>query len=159
MGGVDPDNYTSQVLKQIEKTKIDGLKEIIVLLGETAPHLGDIKRQAKTMTIKTKVKANVSNMAEIMANADLAIGAAGATTWERSCLGLPTIQLVIAENQRQIANALAKDYIVLLMGSIQQLPTIVLEARLKIECLIKNASMIVDGQGLERVVKTVMERN
>jgi UDP-2,4-diacetamido-2,4,6-trideoxy-beta-L-altropyranose hydrolase len=47
-------------------------------------------------------------MAELMANADIAIGASGATTWERCCLGLPTIQLVTAYNQEFIASKLNK---------------------------------------------------
>jgi spore coat polysaccharide biosynthesis predicted glycosyltransferase SpsG len=47
-------------------------------------------------------------MAELMANADIAIGASGATTWERCCLGLPTIQLVTAHNQEFIASKLNK---------------------------------------------------
>ena len=42
-----------------------------------------------------------------MCDSDLAIGAAGSTAWERCCLGLPTLQFVLAENQRSIANALS----------------------------------------------------
>jgi len=45
-------------------------------------------------------------MAELMRDADLAIGAAGTTSWERCCLGLPTIALVLAENQRSNLEAL-----------------------------------------------------
>lgn len=54
----------------------------------------------------TTVKVNVSDMAQLMADSDLAIGAAGATSWERCCLGLPTIMLVLADNQQQIATNL-----------------------------------------------------
>jgi len=39
-------------------------------------------------------------MAEVMAASDLAIGAAGSTSWERCCLGLPSIMVVLAKNQR-----------------------------------------------------------
>ena len=58
------------------------------------------------MQWRTVVKVGVNNMAEIMANSDLAIGAAGSTSWERCCLGLPTIMLVLANNQQVIASAL-----------------------------------------------------
>lgn len=44
----------------------------------------------------------VSNMAELMANADLCLGAGGTTTWERCFLSLPAIVTVVAENQIQI---------------------------------------------------------
>jgi predicted glycosyltransferase len=39
------------------------------------------------------------NIARLMTNADIAIGAGGTTTWERCCLGLPTIVLGLADNQ------------------------------------------------------------
>jgi len=41
-----------------------------------------------------------------MADSDLAIGAAGSTSWERCCLGLPTLLIVLAENQRDAARFL-----------------------------------------------------
>jgi RimJ/RimL family protein N-acetyltransferase len=41
-------------------------------------------------------------MAELMLNADLAVGAGGSATWERCCLGLPAIVFTVAENQRQL---------------------------------------------------------
>src|SRR5699024_10550121 len=62
-----------------------------------------VKAQAKLLPWETQVKSGVNNMAELMANSDLAIGAAGSTSWERCCLGLPTVMLVLAENQQQIA--------------------------------------------------------
>ena len=156
LGGVDPDNYTGQILSELPKTQLNKDIEIMVVMGATAPHLLSVKNQAQTMPIKTSVKINVSNMAEIMANADLAIGAAGATTWERCCLGLPTIQLVIAENQHQIAQALAKDHIVLLMENIQQLPGLVIEAKSQRTSLVENASKLLDGKGVNRVVSKIM---
>ena len=45
-------------------------------------------------------------MAQLMAESDLAIGAAGSTSWERCCLGLPSIIGIQAANQQYIANAL-----------------------------------------------------
>ena len=44
----------------------------------------------------------VSNMAELMANADLCLGAGGTTTWERCFLGMPAIVTAVAENQFQV---------------------------------------------------------
>ena len=47
------------------------------------------------------------NMGAVMAAADFAVGAAGTASWERCCLGLPAVVLVVAENQRAGAKALA----------------------------------------------------
>ena len=43
-----------------------------------------------------------------MMNADLSIGAGGSTSWERCCLGLPTLLFITAENQRVIAESLER---------------------------------------------------
>src|SRR5699024_4840914 len=52
---------------------------------------------------------NLPSLAPLMLKADLAIGAAGTTSWERCCLGLPTIIITVAENQQAIAKALDKN--------------------------------------------------
>ena len=54
------------------------------------------------------IHVDSDRMAELMRNADLAIGAAGTTSWERCCVGLPAIALVLAENQRPNADALER---------------------------------------------------
>ncbi|MGO3301043.1 MAG: UDP-2,4-diacetamido-2,4,6-trideoxy-beta-L-altropyranose hydrolase, partial [Pseudoalteromonas sp.] len=121
LGGADPDNYTLKVLAQLAKIQLTPQTKITVVMGTTAPHLESVKQQAIAMPVVTQVKVNVSNMAELMSNADLAIGAAGATTWERCCLGLPTIQLVIAENQRETALALSEIDAVKLIYNVEEL--------------------------------------
>jgi spore coat polysaccharide biosynthesis predicted glycosyltransferase SpsG len=46
-------------------------------------------------------------MAELMIHADLAIGAGGTSTWERCFLGLPSITIVVADNQLAVTAAVA----------------------------------------------------
>lgn len=157
MGGVDPDNYTGKILEQLAKMQLTPLTQITVVMGATAPHLEAVKQQAAAMPVTTQVKANVNNMAELMSNADLAIGAAGATTWERCCLGLPSIQLVIAENQRQIANALVKEKIIILLDKLEKLPSLVIEAILKINKLSQLSASSCDGKGALRMSRIILE--
>ena len=80
-------------------------------MGKTAPHLARVIASANKLPYRSEVKVDVDNMAELMANADIAIGASGGTTWERCCLGLPTIQLITAYNQEFIASKLNKYYV------------------------------------------------
>ena len=108
MGGVDQGNVTGRVLEELKNCDLPLDMEVTVIMGATAPHLELVRWQAKKMPYKTEVKLNVSNMAEIMANVDFAIGAAGVTTWERCCLGVPTIQLILAGNQKVIAEKIKK---------------------------------------------------
>lgn len=108
MGGVDKDNVTGKVL-QVLRTHENILPadlRISVVMGPHAPWLDQVRAQATDMPRPTTVVAGVSDMAARMADADLAIGAAGSTSWERCCLGLPSIQIVLAENQKAIAQAL-----------------------------------------------------
>ncbi|WP_313650352.1 UDP-2,4-diacetamido-2,4,6-trideoxy-beta-L-altropyranose hydrolase [Pseudomonas soli] len=106
MGGVDKDNATEQVLKALQVSDLPDDCMITVVMGSTAPWLASVRHQAKRMTWNTRVLVDVGDMAQLMVGSDLAIGAAGATSWERCCLGLPTIMMVLADNQRSIAHAL-----------------------------------------------------
>ena len=106
LGGVDKGNITTKILKSLINSSLPENTQITVVMGPTAPWVSDVKNQAEIMPWKTDVKVGVNNMAELMANSDLSIGAAGATSWERCCLGLPTIMVVLADNQKLIASKL-----------------------------------------------------
>lgn len=108
LGGVDKDNVTGQVLEALKQWDLPDGCEISVIMGATAPWLNEVKVQANALPGPTEVVVNVSDMARRMSEADLAIGAAGSTSWERCCLGLPTLMLVLADNQREIAEALSR---------------------------------------------------
>ena len=102
MGGVDKDNATARVLDELRGCTLPANCRITVVMGGAAPWLDEVKTKIQDMPWRTRILENVDNMAQLMANSDLAIGAAGATSWERCCLGLPSIVLTIAENQRLI---------------------------------------------------------
>lgn len=115
MGGVDKDNAAGQVIDALRECLIPEDCRITVVMGATAPWLGDVTQRAKKMPVPTEIKVGVSNMAQLMAESDFAIGAAGATSWERCCLGLPTAMLVLAENQKYAARLLES------IGAVQML--------------------------------------
>jgi len=108
LGGSDKDNITEKVLNSLNQVKFPEAIKITVILGQASPHKDTIKLLARNMKHKTNVFVGVDNMAAIMAKADLAIGAAGTSAWERCCLGLPTLMLALADNQEGTAIALDK---------------------------------------------------
>lgn len=106
MGGVDRGNATGQVLDALKDCPLPVDCRITVVMGPHAPWLTQVREQAAQLPWSIKVLVNVSDMAKLMTDSDLAIGAAGSTSWERCCLGLPSILVVLAENQLPIAKAL-----------------------------------------------------
>ena len=158
MGGVDVDNVTGEVLKELKTCNLPSDMSIIVVMGGAAPHVENVRAVASTLPYKVEVKVDVDNMAEIMANADMAIGAAGATTWERCCLGLPTIQIVIAENQNTIAKSLVKKDAIKLLQDRKELSKMVSNATSWMKDVSDIAQQISDGLGLTRVMNSIIDK-
>jgi len=107
-GGVDVDNATGQVLEQLKNSRLPESIKIDVILSQQAPAMQEIKQQVEGHPWQITLHENVDNMAELMSNSDLCIGAAGSTCWERACLGLPTIMTSIADNQKHTVATLSQ---------------------------------------------------
>lgn len=158
MGGVDKDNATGQVLQALRQCTLPADCRITVVMGATAPGLEAVKTLAQDLPWSTRVLVGVSNMAQLMADSDVAIGAAGATSWERCCLGLPSAMMVLADNQQKAASLLESASAARTLG-----PGVDLETELAKfidelihsheyhRKLIENASKIADGTGCHRV--------
>lgn len=159
MGGVDKDNVTTQVLNALRNCALPTDCEITVVMGASAPWLGDVQQQAKTMRWSTTVRAGINNMAQLMADSDLAIGAAGGMSWERCCLGLPTIMIVLAENQTAVATGLAKigaarvvEFNEEFMHQLAISITEVGSSASQLLHMSQAASAVVNGKGLDKVL-------
>lgn len=164
MGGVDQPNATAEALKGL--CCCDALRshqvEIDVVMGATAPWLEDVRRQAASMPWPTRVHAGVANMAELMARCDLAIGAAGGTAWERCCLGLPSLLVVMADNQSVGARSLEASGAALVLGTVDEaaaaLPAAVdrVVRTAGLSAMAAAAARIVDGGGVDRVLNEMV---
>jgi len=102
-GGVDATDETSKAIAALDSLKENGeLDDVSVTVV-----VGDSNSRKETIADSCckagfKYLCQVSNMAQLMAEADLMLGAGGTTTWERCYLGLPAIVTAVAENQYQI---------------------------------------------------------
>ncbi|SFL62411.1 UDP-2,4-diacetamido-2,4,6-trideoxy-beta-L-altropyranose hydrolase [Halopseudomonas bauzanensis] len=159
MGGVDKDNATGQILTALATVELPADCTITVVMGSTAPWLETIRRQAARMPVATLVRSGVGNMAQLMADSDLAIGAAGATSWERCCLGLPAIMVVLATNQQQVAAGLQDAQAVRVVLASQDipltLPTLMkelLQSTGQLHQMSQAAAAVTDGTGVARVI-------
>jgi UDP-2,4-diacetamido-2,4,6-trideoxy-beta-L-altropyranose hydrolase len=159
MGGVDQTNATKQVLQALKTCPLPQGIRISVVMGLTAPWLLDVRELARQMPWSTKVVVNVSDMAQRMADSDLVIGAAGSTSWERCCLGVPTLLVVLAENQQIGAQGMEAAHAVRLIGGVNdiatQLPLAVAELieKERRSRMSHAASAVTDGRGVDKVVR------
>ena len=113
VGGSDKNNVAYNILKQLGNEF-----NIVVVLGSTSPYNQMVKNYSKGKNIRVIV--NAKNMAKLILEADLAIGASGSTNWERLCLGLPSLIFTVAENQIKYAKILDKFGLVKLLGDVHE---------------------------------------
>ncbi|MCG2579692.1 MAG: UDP-2,4-diacetamido-2,4,6-trideoxy-beta-L-altropyranose hydrolase [Marinobacter sp.] len=104
MGGSDPGNETEKAIKALSSPDLCHLV-IDVVLGANHPDPEGIAALCKARS-RVNIHQNLPGLAGLMVRADLMVGAGGATTWERMCLGLPSIIISIANNQTPTNRAL-----------------------------------------------------
>lgn len=113
-GGSDQSNETLKVLRAFEMVNNDNLN-VNVVVGKSNPNKEVIEKICLDNPV-FKFHCQTNNMAKLMVKSDLAIGAGGSTTWERCYLGLPTIVLIVAQNQSETTQALAEKGIIINLG-------------------------------------------
>jgi UDP-2,4-diacetamido-2,4,6-trideoxy-beta-L-altropyranose hydrolase/UDP-4-amino-4,6-dideoxy-N-acetyl-beta-L-altrosamine N-acetyltransferase len=156
LGGVDRDDVTGQVLDVLADAKLPDGSEVTVILGPHAPWAERVRSRAASMPVPCRMLLGVANMAQWMAEADLAVGAAGSSAWERCCLGLPALMVVLADNQRGVAEVLSARGAAMLMEGdrLDRLPDLLRELRAPgaLARMGARASDVCDGFGAGRVV-------
>jgi len=162
MGGSDSKNLTCLALNAIKRINFPEIS-IDIVIGSLNQYHKDIERLANKIP-NTSIHYNVENMAELMAASDLAVGSGGTTTWERCCVGLPTIMLTSAENQLTIAEELSKGGYVVYVGwhrsivenDIYEKLLFLLKNKELVKQLSLKVKRLVDGKGTMRVVNKLI---
>jgi len=99
-----------------------------------------------------------------MTHADVAIGAGGATTWERMCMGLPALVICLADNQRSTCEALSAAGLIQYAGDVRTVGQEEIAAGLA-ELMRDRDRLVdrsvrgrqcVDGQGASRVASVML---
>ena len=101
-GATDPTDLAS-VLNDAAETL--PAVAIDIAIGGAAPHLPRLRERA-ARSPRLHLHIDTTDMAGLMAVADLCLGAGGSTSGERCCLGLPTLLAVVADNQEGVARGL-----------------------------------------------------
>ena len=113
-GGEDRHNFTSRTVSAFLKLKRDDIM-LDVVVSSHSPHVAAIQELIQPHA-NIIVHDTLPSLALLMLQADLAIGGSGSTSWERCCLGLPSLVITLAENQKPIAAELNQRGLVRWLG-------------------------------------------
>lgn len=162
-GGADANADTLKVLTAIRKIDRPDLA-VDVVIGQANPHHEAIKSTSRDIP-NTQLYCQVDDMARLMADADLFIGSGGTSSWERCCLGLPSLVMAVADNQIEQSIALARVGAQIYLGRSDCISQAALVAAIvtaidsptQLREMSRSALMLVDGRGAERVVATMIQ--
>jgi len=155
-GGADRHNITGLALEGFLAL---GNHEITVdvVMNDASPHSQTVQNLVRNYP-NIILHGNIPSLAPLMLEGDLFIGASGATTWERCCLGLPALVVTLAENQKPIAKELDRRGLIYWIGDAETISLI--EIKRQLEKTInkdldiawsKSCMKLVDGFGANKV--------
>lgn len=165
-GGSDSFNLAGQLL--MEAMKYDALKEkeYHVVSGSLNPHIGEQQALAQKHE-NIHIHCNVTNMAELMAESEVALSAGGSTLYELCAMGVPVIAFSFAENQERLVQTFVKRGIAqyggnyrtdgnkMIQNTIAGLEKLCGDEALKTEYR-RKALQLVDGRGAERIAEALL---
>mgnify|MGYP000070724062 FL=1 len=135
-----------------------------VVIGSANPFKAEIKHLVEKHS-NAELHIQVTNMAEIMYSADIALGAGGITTWERMAIGLPSIVITVADNQVAFTRDLSQDGYIQWLGTADQVNENIIYRALRDAMLnpkkLRDQSVkcrkLVNGTGVEKVTKLLVK--
>jgi UDP-2,4-diacetamido-2,4,6-trideoxy-beta-L-altropyranose hydrolase len=159
LGGVDAHNVTLKVVQALQKNPIESLDGVIVIGGGN-PYRESLEAAVRNTPGRLRLVRDPADMSELMAWADLAIGASGTTSWELAFMGVPSLLIATADNQREVGESLDRKGVAKNLGWHEGLtvPHLAHAIREIAESRSIRAEMsrrgrdVVDGQGVGRVV-------
>ncbi len=158
-GGFDSANCTGHILDALELIDL-GAIQVDVVIGSLHRDRAVLESACSVSGYMCHVQTN--RMAELMSDADMAIGTGGSSAWERCCLGVPCLTLVVADNQRKLVHD-AGIAGILFAPEVSPAETEKLAEHIRSfidnsalrESMSANAMAIVDGFGADRVSRAL----
>jgi UDP-2,4-diacetamido-2,4,6-trideoxy-beta-L-altropyranose hydrolase len=156
-GGADQKNVTERVVAAfLGLERKDVIMDVVV--SSQSPYHASIQDLIGTSD-NIFLHSTIPSLAQLMVQADFSIGASGATSWERCCLGVPAHVVTLAENQKPIAEELDRRGFINWLGdqenvSVESLKGALLDAlstNVRLYDWSAQCRSLVDGKGTERV--------
>lgn len=156
LGATDPQNLTLWVLDALNEADLG--VEVDVVLSRSALHLAEVERRVASLP-RVRLHVEPADLPALIVAADLAIGSGGVSMWERCCLGIPSIVIVVAANQQGQSSLAESRGAAHLLNSFQPAdkPVLVRAVRdfksepRRLEAMMAAAASLCDGGGAERL--------
>ena len=107
IGAGDSENITEKVINALSDVSIENL-ELKVVVGPANVNLESLREAISRSKREIEIIENPDSMSILMAWADVAISGSGSTCYELAYLGIPSLVLVVADNQENVGSALAE---------------------------------------------------
>jgi UDP-2,4-diacetamido-2,4,6-trideoxy-beta-L-altropyranose hydrolase len=159
-GGSDAENATELALQTLALLPAPALN-VRALVGASNPHRAALEQVAAKLDHSVEFQTDSKRIAEEMAWADVAISAAGSTSWELGFMGLPSLLIAVSENQDGCAQYLHQHSIAISLGRQSQVQPAEVAAALSALAadparrteMSSRGRALIDGRGAERVVQ------
>jgi len=169
LGGADPDNATGKVTKALNDLDV----EVKIVVGGSNPNKQNLEAEIRNPIsaspprvdgVRSRASLSLSvdtdDMPALMAWADVAIAASGTTSWELAFMGTPSLVVVLADNQEEVAHFLHLGGVSISLGRIEDLSTAEIGGALhglladgaQRAAMSQRGQQLVDGRGVARVV-------
>ena len=153
MGGGSSCDHALKSLEIIKKSQFKG--SIDIVLGFTSNSADSIKSYIKDLPNDARIHFN-ADMPKLIYEADLAIGAAGSSAWERCCLGLPSILMQTACNQNFCFSKMA-DVCTIASSEDHHFETLLKTIEMDFQNFVSKSAAIVKGQGTKILITYLQE--
>ncbi|CAG8999577.1 MAG: UDP-2,4-diacetamido-2,4, 6-trideoxy-beta-L-altropyranose hydrolase [Candidatus Celerinatantimonas neptuna] len=160
-GGADPVHATKTTLEALLKLERAKSIQWHIIAGAANPDWPDLLELVQFSSLAIHIKRHESNMPRLLAQCDFTIGAAGGMTWERCCIGIPTLAIPIVDNQvfneavirrYQLAELLSLDD----LSQPEQLDSALKSLESHRNLFRKHAQTMIDGLGAIRIATKLL---
>jgi UDP-2,4-diacetamido-2,4,6-trideoxy-beta-L-altropyranose hydrolase len=162
LGGSDQTDTLLRILQALKITELPLNCQLTLIAG--ASDMNKLQLEVKGYPWAVTILKDSDAMAQMTAASDVVIGAAGTSTWERCCLAVPSIIVVLAENQSANAQAMAAKKASLLINNMASLEEELMglinglvrfpEQRVSLG---QAASAITDGLGVYKIIDRIQQ--
>lgn len=119
MGLSDPLNVTAFAMEALLTLNLNF--DLTVVIGKNSPYQNQIEELAKRFKKPATILIAHNQMAKLMSECDLFLGGGGSSSWERCCLGVATVQIILAKNQEDVTNSLVEHGAAMSLGYFEHL--------------------------------------